>query len=107
MDIIEAGGRIAYAPALVLHHWPSQVRNNDLRQRLIVRNAIWTFWLRLPWGLAWQQSELLLKQIPDRNLRRHVRNEALLGAAKILSKRRVLSDDTCKLFKQVWQQQHH
>lgn len=103
MDILDAGGHIAYAPALVVHHWPSRLRHTHQRQRLTARNAIWTCWLRLPWSLAWQRTRFLLQQLPDRRLRRHALADALSGVLKIVPKRRVLSKETCQLLRQVWQ----
>jgi len=102
MDILDAGGHIAYAPALVLHHWPSRLRHAQQRRRLTTRNAIWTCWLRLPWPLAWQRTRFLLMQLPDRRLRLGVLTEALTGTLKIVSKRRVLRPETCQLLSQVW-----
>lgn len=103
MDILDAGGQIAYAPALVVHHWPSHLRHAQQRQRLTTRNAIWTCWLRLPWPMAWQRTRFLLQQLPDRRLRRNALTDALSGAIQILAKRRVLRDETCQLLSRVWQ----
>ncbi|WP_034279369.1 glycosyltransferase family 2 protein [Advenella kashmirensis] len=105
MDILNCGGKIVYAPELVVRHLPSKQRDNKLRQRLIARNAIWTCWLRLPWRLAWSRSKEILGQISDRQLRRRALFDALLGFNKIVSERRVLNRDTCELLRRVWQKE--
>lgn len=102
MDILDAGWRIVYAPALRVHHWPSQLRDSALRNRLIARNAIWTAWLRLPWRMAWRQTRLSLNQLPCRNLRWRVIGDTLRGMAAVLRKRRVLQPGTSSLIERVW-----
>lgn len=105
MDILNCGGKIVYAPELVVRHLPSRQRDSKLRRRLIVRNAIWTCWLRLPWRLAWSRSREILGQITDRQLRRRAFFDALLGFNRIVSERRVLNRDTCELLRRVWQKE--
>ncbi len=103
MDILNAGGRIVYCPALTVHHWPSSARDSSLRRKLTARNAIWTAWLRLPRRTAWRRTRAILRQIPDRRLRWRVFAAALSGAGVILAKRRVLNEHTCQLLERVWQ----
>lgn len=103
MDILDLGGKIVYAPELVVRHWPSIHRDSELRKRLIARNAIWTCWLRLPWRLAWSQSREILQGITDRRLRRRALVDVLYGINKIVSNRRLLRRDTCELLRRVRQ----
>jgi len=102
MDIIDAGGRIVYAPKLRVHHWPSSLRDDPLRRKLLARNAIWTAWLRLPARLAWQRSVQALHAFPALALRGRIVADALAGASTILRNRRVLSKETCEMFERVW-----
>lgn len=102
MDIMDAGGQIAYAPALQVHHWPSQKRDAKLRRRLLARNAMWTAWLRLPPQLAWRQTHRILKQLPQWNLRGWVIAATLCRAHAIWMRRRVLSEDVCRSLERVW-----
>lgn len=102
MDILDAGGHIVYAPALRVHHWPSTVRDNPLRKRMIARNAIWTACLRLPWPVALQHSLRTLRALPDVNLRRGILNETLLNLGTLLPARRVLRRETRALLDEVW-----
>ncbi|MBB5213654.1 glycosyltransferase family 2 protein [Parapusillimonas granuli] len=93
MDILDAGGRIVYAPELLVHHWPSLARDSGLRRRLIARNAVWTAWLRLPWPMALRRSAPLLfgRALFD----------ALGGWDLVQKNRRVLRPETCALLERV------
>src|SRR6476620_11001670 len=53
LDLAAAGWRIAYVPQLTVHHHPSPHRDNIARQIIVIRNALWVAWLRLPpaWAL--------------------------------------------------------
>jgi Predicted glycosyltransferases len=102
MDILDSGHQIVFAPALQVHHWPSEHRDTPLRQQLLVRNAIWTAWLRLPWRLAWKRTVSSLRDIKAPGLRSQVMKDALKGARQIYRNRRVLSLQTCKMLQQVW-----
>ena len=104
MDILNEGHHIVYAPALTVHHWPSHIRDDTLRRHLIMRNAIWTAWLRLPQRLAWWRTREIMKHISGRRRQGRVLLDALAGAHVILMNRRVLHPGTCNLFRQVWQQ---
>ncbi|HZO93745.1 MAG TPA: glycosyltransferase [Candidatus Baltobacteraceae bacterium] len=47
VDLLERGWELIYADELVLHHAPSPVaRATDVRRRLVMRNRLWTMWLR-------------------------------------------------------------
>jgi len=105
MDILDAGHQIAYAPALQVHHWPSQARDSILRRRLLVRNAIWTAWLRLPTDLAWHRTRTCLDQVSDARLRWRTVADTLPGLPSVFAQRRVLKPATCKLLEQLWQRQ--
>ncbi|HEX5535451.1 MAG TPA: glycosyltransferase [Actinomycetales bacterium] len=47
IDIERAGWDCAYAGAVVAHHLPGHGAPRPRRQQIIVRNALWTAWLRL------------------------------------------------------------
>jgi GT2 family glycosyltransferase len=46
MDLLAAGFSLAYVPEVVAFHHPSPSRDATARQRMLVRNAIWSAWLR-------------------------------------------------------------
>lgn len=105
MDMLDAGWQIAYAPALRVHHWPSTLRDNPLRRRMIARNAIWTACLRLPWPLAWQRSRQTLQAVPEAALRWQVLADTLRNLGTLLPARRPLRHETCRLLETVWRQE--
>lgn len=102
MDILDAGGRIVYAPELQVHHWPSLARDSGLRRKLIARNAIWTAWLRLPWPLAVQRSVLSLRDASNAGMRGRILIDALKGWSSVRKRRRVLGPAACVLLERVW-----
>ena len=105
MDIMEAGGRIVYAPALLVHHWPSSIRDSALRKRLLARNAIWVAWMRLPWRAAAARSLQTLQALPGRADRIRTARDALSGLGRVLRHRRVLGPPTLAQLARVWRQQ--
>ncbi len=105
MDILDAGHQIAYAPALQMHHWPSHVRDSTLRRKLLVRNAIWTAWLRLPVSLAWHRTRTSLGEVPDGRLRWRMLADTLPGLPSVFAQRRVLKPETCRLLEQMWRRE--
>lgn len=48
IDLARAGWGVTYVDALVAHHHPSSSRDGAARRRRIVRNDLWTAWLRRP-----------------------------------------------------------
>jgi GT2 family glycosyltransferase len=48
LDVLASGLAIVYAEELVVHHYPSALRDSALRRHLLARNAAWVAWLRLP-----------------------------------------------------------
>jgi GT2 family glycosyltransferase len=48
IDLLSRGWHLVYADGVVAHHHPSPVRSRRLRRSNIIRNALWTTWLRRP-----------------------------------------------------------
>jgi len=101
-DILEQGGRIVYAPAVVTHHWPSSNRDAARRRHLIARNDIWTAWLRLPVDMALRRSAEVFKKAPTPRARCRLLMDILRGASVIRRYRRPLSTRVCQKIDQVW-----
>lgn len=101
MDILEAGWRIAYAPALLVHHRPSLNRDSTLRRRLVARNAIWTACLRLPWPVAARRIRDVLSQLDGAE-----RGQVLAATARhmprLLRARQVVGLTTLTMLQAVW-----
>lgn len=48
LDLAARGHAVVYTKELTVHHYPSPQRDPALRQRHMVRNALWVAWLRRP-----------------------------------------------------------
>ncbi len=48
LDLAARGYAVVYTSELTVHHYPSHQRDPALRQRHMVRNALWVAWLRRP-----------------------------------------------------------
>jgi GT2 family glycosyltransferase len=56
LDLAARGWGLAYVDEVVAHHHPSPSRDPADRRRLLVRNALWSAWLRRPLGGAARQT---------------------------------------------------
>ena len=90
LDFATRGWHMVYAPEVVIRHMPSPNRNAAQRRHLLVRNAIWTGWMRLPVSSAWQESMRALATVPTWGQRMRVGMEVLLGIVPVLQGRRVI-----------------
>ncbi|HEV2611911.1 MAG TPA: glycosyltransferase [Noviherbaspirillum sp.] len=101
LDLAAAGWRIVYVPQLTVHHHPSPQRDNPGRQKIVLRNALWVAWLRLPAASAWAETRRLCRSAPSWQ----VLKAALLNAARelpwVLRKRRVLPQQVHSMFRQL------
>lgn len=102
LDIRAQGGRIAYAPAVRTHHWPSAQRDAPQRRRLLARNALWTAWLRLPIRLALGRSWTVLRALPDWRARARACADALAQWRWVRRHRRPVPPDLCRALRRVW-----
>lgn len=93
LDLAAAGWAMAYVPDVVVHHHPSRRRDARRRRRLLVRNALWCAWLRLPLADALRRTAHVLaaaRSDPDA-LRGSM--DALGGLGWVLRQRRVVPHD--------------
>jgi GT2 family glycosyltransferase len=90
LDFAARGWHMVYAPEVVTRHMPSPNRNAAQRRHLLVRNAIWTAWMRLPVASAWQESMRALATVPRWGQRMRVGMEVLSGIVPVLHSRRVI-----------------
>ncbi len=77
IDLLTAGWSLHYLPEAVVHHHPSPSRNRRRRDRMHVRNRIWTTWLRRPAGTALRRTGQILRDADP--------GSALLGAVDALA----------------------
>jgi GT2 family glycosyltransferase len=90
LDLAAAGWWLGYADDVVVHHHPSPRRDSRKRRRLLVRNALWTAWLRRPLPAAAARTVAILRDPQARGLRLGAAAGALLGLAWVLHRRRPL-----------------
>jgi len=100
LDLIADGWHLVYMPKLVVHHYPSGTRDSARREHLLVRNALWVAWLRLPFFMALRQTARICKSSSTQ-----VVSAALINALReipwILRRRRVLPRRVLALYEML------
>jgi GT2 family glycosyltransferase len=91
LDLVERGWRIVYADDVITRQFPSSARDSRLRERLMIRNAIWVAWMRRPMRAAWRETRWRLSEIREHGIFWLTLIEALLGLPRVLRRRRVIS----------------
>lgn len=104
LDLAERGWRMVYAEDVVTHHFPSRLRNGTQRQRLLLRNAIWVAWMRLPLRQAWRETLALLRSASRRNLLRDVVVLTIGGMLRVLRERHVVPARVAAMRALLWGQ---
>jgi len=61
MDLVTRGWNVVYVPQLIVHHYPSPQRDVIGRQYIVIRNALWVAWLRLPVRSALRETWRILR----------------------------------------------
>jgi GT2 family glycosyltransferase len=62
MDLAAAGWGLAYVADIVGHHHPLPGRDPDVRRRRVLRNELWTSWLRRPAATAANRTWAALRE---------------------------------------------
>lgn len=90
VELAARGYWICYVPELIVHHYPSIVRDHHARRWQAIRNNLWFLWLRRPWPVALSRTIWMARTVPrDRHsLRGFV--AALAGMPRLLRRRRVV-----------------
>jgi len=89
LDLLAAGQAMMYCPDLVLYHHPSALqRNTDQRRRLVLRNRLWTTWLRHRPACAFAATSALARAGTRDPVARAALLEALRGLPWVLRERR-------------------
>jgi GT2 family glycosyltransferase len=92
-DLAGEGRRCVYAPDVVAHHHPSPVRNRERRRTTVVRNHLWTTWLRRPLpSLARETAGCVADAALDGPSRAGLW-EALVGLPGVRADRRVVAPE--------------
>ncbi|TAK33879.1 MAG: glycosyltransferase [Chloroflexota bacterium] len=89
-DLASAGWALVYIEAVVIHHHPSPHRDARARRRLLIRNGLWTVWLRRPVGRAVAITADVLRQCTRDRAARAALIEAIQGLPWVIRNRRVI-----------------
>jgi GT2 family glycosyltransferase len=90
LDLAAHGDAVVYAKELIVHHYPSHQRDPALRQRHMVRNALWVAWLRRPLRSALARTVAILGSAPDSGASLPGLVDAARGLPWVLRDRRVI-----------------
>jgi GT2 family glycosyltransferase len=101
LDLLSHGWRLAYVPALTVHHHPSAQRDSAKRKRCLLRNALWICWMRLPPLLATQQTLNLLREGWRDGVMMAGLRDALCGLPWVLKRRRVVPREVVHLYRML------
>lgn len=89
-DLVAAGWWLCYVPRLLVHHYPSVQRDGVSRRWHLLRNALWSAWLRRPLPSAVRKTSQLLRAAPWTRETGRGLTTALAGLPWVLRRRRVL-----------------
>lgn len=99
LDLVVQGWRIVYVPQLVVHHFPSLQRDAGGRKRLLVRNGLWLAWLRLPIGMALQESWRLLRSAAQERVVFAGLLDALKAIPWVIRRRKVIPPELARMYR--------
>ena len=100
LDLAAAGWSVVYAPQLTVYHHPSPVRDNRRREHLLVRNAFWVAWMRLPVAHAWRDTLRICRASRPRVLGAALL-AALRGVPWVVRRRRILPENVLLLYRML------
>jgi GT2 family glycosyltransferase len=89
-DLVAAGWWLCYVSRLLVHHHPSVRRDVVSRRWHLLRNALWSAWLRRPLPSALCKTGRLLRTAPRTREAWRGLTTALAGLPWVLRRRRVL-----------------
>jgi GT2 family glycosyltransferase len=98
LDLVSAGWHVVYIPELTVHHYPSPQRDNAGRQKIIIRNALWVAWLRLPLFAAIKQTWRICRSAPNRQVLKAALLNALRELPWVCKQRKVLPSNVEALY---------
>ncbi len=89
-DLVASGWWLCYVPRLVVHHYPSTRRDAVSRRWHILRNALWSAWLRRPLSAALRKTGHVVRTAPRSRETWRGLAAAVAGLPWILRQRRVV-----------------
>ena len=90
LDLASRGWLLRYVPELVVNHHPSPNRNVVSRRWHLLRNALWSAWLRRPMRSAFRETIRLIRTSPRDRIALLGVSQALVGLPWVLRQRRVV-----------------
>lgn len=97
IDLAVAGWQLAYIDSVVTRHHPPMRVDHQARRRTLVRNALWSAWLRRrPAGAIAETARLVRRHLFNRAGRAAIR-EAIAGLRSIVDARRPVPRDLDRL----------
>jgi hypothetical protein len=91
-DLVARGWWVCYIQELIVHHHPSNHRDSHARRWHVVRNALWSAWLRRPLTSAVRKTLWLARSQPWDTAAFRGFMAALAGLPWVLRHRRVVPD---------------
>lgn len=101
LDLVAAGWRVVYAPDLTVHHHPSATRDSCRRERMLVRNALWVAWMRLPLASALRDTWRVCMANIGRRVLLSALFDALRGLPWVYRNRRVIPGEAVLLYRML------
>lgn len=101
LDLAARGWDMVYADDVVTVHHPSAMRDAPRRAWLLLRNRVWTAWLRLPVGLALRETWAALGAAAAVGLTAKLCMEALRGVVFVLRNRAVIPGHVASMYARV------
>lgn len=98
-DLVAAGWWLCYVPQLVVHHHPSARRDAFSRRWHLLRNALWSAWLRRPLSGALRQTGRLVRNAPRTRETWCGLAAAVAGLPWVLRQRRVAPPEVERKFR--------
>ncbi len=98
-DLAARGWWMCYVPELVVHHQPSQRRDSHSRHWHVVRNALWSAWLRRPLASAVRKTVWMVRSQPWSAAPVRGFAAAVAGLPWVLRHRRVVPDAVERSFR--------
>lgn len=89
LDFLDRGWEMLYVDDLVVHHDPAvNGRVPERRRRLVLRNRLWTAWLRRSARGAWRATLALVREARHDPVARAALKDAMFGLSWVMRERR-------------------
>jgi GT2 family glycosyltransferase len=101
LDLAAKGWHIVYVPQLVVYHYPAPRNDIDDRKKLLIRNALWVAWMRLPFFLAIQQTFRILRNANQKKIFNAGFFSAMRALPWVIKRRQILPPEIVLLYRKL------